>query len=111
MEFKYLEINGWDVLELCDVYAVNVQVWFEDGVADLIYLNDEEFIDIDADLFNGLYVMVGSDPLTRKQTIIRDIIAQAIEQYDDIMDEVREELANEEAMYRELSSPYLTGRI
>lgn len=86
---------------------VDVNIWFEDGEAISVTLNDEPEFETTDDILYGIFVNI-SDNLLKPQIIsLNDILVEAIRQYDGIAEETLEEIACKQAMAYELSSPSL----
>lgn len=104
--FNYKESNsGYDMLTLKTDQHVEVEYLFDNGDATHVYLDGDEF-PLTSDTLHGVFVVVKGEFIS--------LIAlghKASEDYPQIMKEIAQEAREDEAMARELSSPYLTGRI
>lgn len=106
MQFGYKESNGGnDLLTIKSDQHVDIEILFESGDATHVYLDGDEF-SLLSDTLYGVFVVIGGQFIN-----LVDLGRKAADAYDGIMDEVRAEQKAEDDMARELSSPYLTGRI
>lgn len=105
MTIKFTYDQEDDSLSL-DAYKVNVRIYMDAGeVQYLTFGEGYEFTPI-MDWIYGIKLEIDGKDYTLAQ-----IIKEAEDQYSGIVAETEEENAVEARMYRELSSPYRTGRI
>lgn len=106
MQFKHKESkHGADMLAIKSNQHVEVEFLFKDESATHVYINGEEF-SMAAEMLYGLFVAIGDEMVS-----LLDLGRKAEEEYPAIMREVAQEDSEAADMERELSSPYLTGRI
>lgn len=107
MEFKESSQDYGYYLKLEAEYGneVSVEFSYNDPSPEAVYINDREFEPLDDRLF-GMFVLSGGEYVR-----ISDIVNEAESAYQPIYEEIQQEIASEKAMERELSSPYMTGRI
>lgn len=106
MQFGYKESHGGDdLLTIKTDQNIDIEILFENGDATHIYLDGDEF-SLLSDTLYGVFVVIAGNFIN-----LVDLGRKAGEEYDGIMKEVRAEQKAEDDMARELSSPYLTGRI
>lgn len=103
-QHKYTEF-GDDILCIKTNQHISVRVLFENGKATYIYADNNEF-NLVGDTVFGLFVGIGD-----KVVSLIEVALEAANQFADIKAEVEEKELEAAAIERELSSPYLTGRI
>lgn len=104
--FEYKETakgNPSLVLKSCN--KVEVQFFFDAGDVDFIEVDGVDF-EANSDSLYGLFVIVNGSFLS-----LNALVLLAEKEMPGILEEIRKEIREEEEHARELSSPYLTGRI
>lgn len=112
MNFKAEKTADNELKLTFEAYKNEVTVWVEGGDASLVAMGGNrpsyvEYSPLDDDLY-GIYVL---DRNRIRHHSLNEIMLQAERQYDGLMGEIEAEERAEEAMARELASPYLTGRV
>lgn len=99
--------SGSDTLTTESVQHNELTIYFENGVADSLTCDAPYFECVPSDEgTHGIFYAIDG-----KIVSVQDIFVAANEQYDALRAEYEQAAACEDAMARELSSPYLTGRI
>jgi folylpolyglutamate synthase/dihydropteroate synthase len=108
--FTYEESTYFDhALKTTTADGAVIEILFKDLDATHFYINDIEY-DVNTDQYKGLYVSFGNG-LEVVTLPVANVIQQANAQIEGFAAEVEQSQRDEEAMSRELSSPYMTGRI
>lgn len=94
-----------DQLEVKTDTGAEIEIKFNSGECSHLYIDEYEY-DAADDILKNIFIKFEGQFYT-----ILGVMQRAIDEYDDICDETRQEEEDEYAMERELSSPYMTGRI
>lgn len=107
IQFDYRETRlGDDMLVIKTNQHVEIEFLYDKGdEATHVYIDGDEF-PLTSDTLYGLFVAIGDQFIS-----IIDPSRKADEEFPEIKEEIEQEARDEEDMRRELSSPYLTGRI
>lgn len=102
IQFTYAQDT--DALKLTTDQKLEIAVLFESKEPSTM-LVDEHKYELD-DTLHGLFVAI-----SKKIVSLNDVLLEACIQYEDVVAEHEQEVAEEKVMQQELSSPYMTGRI
>lgn len=106
MKFTYKESQlGHDTLCIKTNQHIDIEVLFDNGETDQIYIDGNEFSVLD-DILHGLFVGLDENVISLYQIVI-----QAGVDYPDIMSGVRQQQKTDADYTRTTSSPYLSGRV
>ena len=106
MNFNYKESpSGYDMLSIKTDQHIDIEILFDKQEPDQVYIDGLDYSVLD-DTLHGLFVVID-----QKFVPVTDLIYEASQAYGPIIEEIRKEQRAEDAMIRELSSPYLTGRV
>jgi hypothetical protein len=109
LTFTY-ETDTFETMSTTSSNGSLVSVMFENASPAYVDIDGHEF-DASDDVLNILSVSFTKSSLENEYVAVLDIVRQAAKQIDGIRDEYLAEQREELAMERELSSPYMTGRI
>lgn len=101
----FTQLNDLDQLEVKTDTGAEITIHFENSSVECINIDGYEY-DATDDVLKSLFVKVDGQFYT-----LLGVSQKAGIDYEDICEETRQEMEEEDAMRRELSSPYLTGRI
>lgn len=99
IEFDYLDTYGGHGLKTRSDDGLEIEIYFKGLDAETISISGHE-MNVNSDDYKGLYVLFGEIVPVSK------VIEEANKQIEDIVNEYLQEIADDEAMERELSSPY-----
>lgn len=105
VQWTYKDQYNQPCLAVKTNHHIEVELFFENGHVVEVMLDGFEY-QITEELLSGLFVAIGDEMVS-----IIELSHKAQNDFDKVMAEVNADDKENEAMRRELSSPYATGRI